>query len=380
MSAGRRMYRFVPDSLVSPGRRSWIRRGAAGLLASTPLAPALAQPKPPESLPLSVGFVFVSPIGDGGWTFQHNLGRLELERTMGERVRTRFVASVAEGPDAERVIRDLALQQHRLIFATSFGYMDSTLRVAREFPDHAFEHAGGYKLAPNVAVYNARVYEARYLAGVIAGHATKSKVLGYVAAMPIPEVLQGINAFTLGAREVDPTIETRVVWTNSWFDPTREQEAAATLASQQADVLTHHTDSSSVVKAAEGLGVAVIGYHSNMSAFAPKMHLASVTHHWGRYYVARAQALLAGEWRSDDTWGGLADGMVGLEAVSPKVSQAARSQYQRLAAEIRAFHLHPFTGPLIANDGTLRVLPHERIGDEQLARMDWLVEGVVGKV
>lgn len=361
-------------------RRRWLRAGAAGLLSAAPGASLFAQPKKPAAEPLSVGFVFVSPIGDGGWTFQHNLGRLALEKAMGDRVKTDFVANVAEGPDAERVIRDLALQQHQLICATSFGYMDSTLRVAKEFPDNAFEHAGGYKLADNLAVYNARVYEGRYLAGVLAGHASRSKVLGYVAAMPVPEVLQGINAFTLGAREVDPTIETRVIWTNNWFDPTREQEAAATLASQKADVLTHHTDSSAVVKAAESLGVQVVGYHSNMSAFAPKMHLASVTHHWGDYYIERAHALLDGEWRSADTWGGIADGMVRVEAISPRFSQAARKQYTRLEGEIKAFHRHPFTGPLVANDGKLRLPANERIGDTELARMDWLVEGVAGKV
>ena len=366
-------------------RRRLLQAGAAAIgaglsaVASLP-RPLLAQLKRPQASPLAVGFVYVSPIGDGGWTFQHDLGRLELEKAAAGAVRTTFVANVAEGPDAERVIRDLALQQHQLIFSTSFGYMDPTLRVAKEFPDVAFEHAGGYKLADNLATYNARVYEGRYLAGVLAAHATRSKVLGFVAAMPIPEVLQGINAFTIGAREVDPTIETRVIWTNSWFDPTREQEAAATLVSQKADVITHHTDSSAVVKAAESLGVQVIGYHSNMSAFAPKMHLASVTHHWGRYYSARAKALLAGEWRSETTWGGMADDMVRLEAVSPKVSPTARRQVARLTAEIKAFHRHPFTGPLMSNDGKPALPPNERIGDTELSRMDWLVEGVVGKV
>ncbi|HVL57339.1 MAG TPA: BMP family ABC transporter substrate-binding protein [Burkholderiaceae bacterium] len=329
--------------------------------------------------PLRVGFVFVSPIADAGWTYQHNLGRLHLEQTLGAQVATRFVEKVQEGPDAERVIRDLAAQGHPLIFATSFGYMEPTVRVAREFPKVAFEHATGYKTGPNLATYNARFYEGRYLAGLLAGAATRSNTLGYVAAFPIPEVLQGINAFTLGARAVNPQVQTRVIWTNTWFDPGRERDAAFTLISQGADVLTHHTDSSAVPQAAEARGAWAVGYHSDMSKAAPTRHLVSVTHHWGPYYVQRARAVLEGAWKPHSVWGGMSEGFVKVEAVSTALAQEARERMRAAEREIIDGRLHPFTGPLRDNDGKVR-LESGAMSDQALQRMDWFVEGVVGRV
>ena len=262
--------------------------------------PTKEQPAPqaaaPKAAPLKVGFVFVSPIGDAGWTSQHNLGRLAMEKAFGDRVQTSFVEKVPEGADAERVIRDLAQQGNVLIFTTSFGFMNPTIKVAEEFPQTRFEHATGYKTAANVNTYNARFYEGRYLAGVVAGRMSKSGTLGYVAAFPIPEVLQGINAFTLGARSVNPKVQVRVVWVNSWYDPGKERDAATTLIGQGADVVTHHTDSTATVAAAEEKGKMAIAYHSDMRKFGPNAQLAAVTHHWGDYYTARAKAVMDGTW------------------------------------------------------------------------------------
>jgi basic membrane protein A len=361
-----------------------VARGACALAlaAALPLVapdPAAAQPRGPATPPLRVAFVYVSPVSDAGWTRQHDDGRRELERALGSRVATTVVEKVAEGPDAERVIRDLAAQGHALIFTTSFGYMEPTLKVARDFPDVAFEHASGYRSAPNVGRYNARFYEGRYLAGIVAGRATRSNLLGYVAAYPIPEVLQGINAFALGARSVNPRAEVRVVWTSSWFDPGRERDAALTLANQGADVLTHHTDSSAVPQAAESRGVAVVGYHSDMSRAAPTSHLVSVTHHWGQHYVQRARAVLDGTWTSGVVWGGLRDGMVKVGPVSPAVPQDAVALVRERERDIVAGRLHPFTGPIRDNEGRLRVA-RGPMDDAELDRIDWFVEGVAGRV
>ncbi len=378
-------------NLVLPGRPSAARRAlATRVLPAAALAlgggayvlhpgRARAQPKGPVAPPLKVGFVYVSPVSDAGWTHQHDAGRRELERVLAPRVVTTFVEKVAEGPDAERVIRDLAVQGHRLIFTASFGFMDPTIRVAREFPGVAFEHGSGYKTAPNVGNYNARFYEGRYLAGLIAGRATRSNVLGYVAAFPIPEVLQGINAYAIGARAVNPQAEVRVVWTSSWFDPGRERDAAYTLANQGADVLTHHTDSSAVPQAAETRGVAVLGYHSDMSRAAPRTHLASVTHHWGRYYVQRSQAVLDGTWRAGSVWGGIRDGFVRIDAVSAALPTDVRALVAARTAEIAEGRLHPFSGPLADNAGTVR-LARGPMADDDLNRMDWYVAGVAGTV
>jgi len=330
--------------------------------------------------PLKVGFVYVSPVSDAGWTFQHDQGRLEMEAALGDKVQTRFVDKVAEGPEAERVIRDLASQGYTLIFTTSFGFMEPTLRVAREFPEVTFEHASGYKLAGNMANYNARFYEGRYLAGLAAGATTKSNKLGYVAALPIPEVIQGINAFMLGARKTNPQVQLSVLWTNSWYDPGRETAATTALIDLGADVLTHHTDSSAVPRTAEAAGKWVVGYHSDMRTAAPKHHLVSVTHHWGQYYTDRVKAKLAGQWESQSVWGGMKEGFVRIDGLSETITKPVRQLIERTAKEIRGGSQHPFDGPVNDNTGRERIASNESPPDKLISQMNWFVEGVNAKL
>jgi basic membrane protein A len=347
-------------------------------------APPAAKAEAPTSVasgsgPLKVGFVYVSPVSDAGWTAQHHAGRAEMLQALGNKVTSTFVENVPEGADAERVIRDLAQQGNRLIFTTSFGFMNATLKVAQEFPDVKFEHATGYKTAPNVNTYSARFYEGRYLAGMIAGRMTKTNTLGYVAAFPIPEVLQGINAFTLGARSVNPKVQVRVVWVNTWYDPGKERDAANALMGQDADVVTHHTDSTAAVAAAEEKGKMAVAYHSNMSKYGPHAQLVAVTHHWGEYYTKRAQAVLDGTWKVEPVWGGIREGMIRLEGMSGQVPKSVVDEVKAREDEFRKGTFHPFAGPLRSNEGKV---VHESgpMSDEQLWKMDYYVEGVIGKV
>ncbi len=350
---------------------------------AAPQAEAKAEAKaaqPPKAEPLKVGFVYVSPVGDAGWTTQHNRGREQMQAALGDKVTTSFVEKVPEGADAERVIRDLAAQGHRLVFTTSFGFMNPTLKVAEEFPQVKFEHATGYKRAANVGTYNVRFYEGRYAAGVLAGRMTRSDTLGYVGAFPIPEVLQGINAFTLGARSVNPKAQVRVIWVNSWYDPGKERDAANALIGQGADIVTHHTDSSAVVATAEEKGRMAIAYHSDMSRFGPKAQLAAVTHHWGEYYTKTAQSVLDGSWKPGSLWGGMKDGMIKVEAFNASVPKEVVEQVEARAAAIKAGEFHPFTGPIVGNDGKEVAAKGAVLTDEQLGKMDYYVQGVVGKV
>jgi simple sugar transport system substrate-binding protein len=348
--------------------------GAASLWpAANPVAAAQTEPA------LEIGFVYVTAVTEAGWTAQHDRARRQLEQTLGPQVRTRFVANVAEGPDAERVIRDLAQQGARLIFATSFGFMQPTLKVAREFPEVAFEHATGYQTAANVGIYNARFYEGRYLAGMLAGAMTRTRLAGYVAAFPIPEVLQGINAFLLGMRAVNPAANVRVVWTSSWFDPSKEKEAALALINQGADVLTHHTDSTAVVSTAEQRGCYSLGYHSDMSAFAPKGHLGAVTHHWGEYCTGVARRVLEGRWKPESVWGGIREGFIRLEGLHRSLPAALREQVKAKTTAMASAQWHPFSGRLVDRDGGVRQAGGAP-SDEVLNRMDYLLEGVQGTV
>ena len=330
--------------------------------------------------PLKIGFVYVSPIGDAGWTFQHDTGRKEMEKALGGKVTTKYIESVPEGADAERVIRDLAQSGHNLIFTTSFGYMNPTLKVAAAFPKVDFEHATGYKTAKNVGIYNARFYEGRFLAGMVAGKMTKTGVAGYVAAFPIPEVVMGINAFARGMRSVNPKAEVKVIWTNSWFDPGRESEASTTLVSQSADVLTHHTDSTATVQTAEAKKVYAIAYHSDMSKYGPNAQLTAVTHHWGDYYTKVAQSVVDGKWQQDNVWGGIKDGMIKLAPFNKVVPPDVVAMVKKAEGEIAAGKLHPFTGPMKTNDGKEVLAAGKTITDAELSKMDYYVEGVVGKL
>jgi basic membrane protein A len=330
--------------------------------------------------PFKVGFVYVSPIGDAGWTFQHDSGRKEMEKALGGKVVTKYVESVPEGADAERVIRELAQSGNKLIFTTSFGYMNPTLKVAKQFPKTEFEHATGYKTDANVGIYNARFYEGRYLAGIVAGKMTKSNVAGYVAAFPIPEVVMGINAFTRGMRSVNPKAEVKVVWVNSWYDPGREREAADTLISQGADVLTHHTDSTAAVQAAEAKKVYSIGYHSDMSKYGPTSQLTAVTHQWGAYYTRAVQDAMAGKWKPGNVWGGIKEGMIKMAPFNPKVPKDVQDLVNKTAADIGAGKFHPFTGPVKDNDGKERLAAGKAMTDDVLSKMDYYVDGVQGKL
>jgi simple sugar transport system substrate-binding protein len=330
--------------------------------------------------PLKVGFVYVSPIGDAGWTFQHDLGRKALEKALGDKVVTKYVENVPEGADAERIIRDLAASGHKLILTTSFGYMNPTIKVALQFPNVAFMHATGYKSAKNVGIYNARFYEGRYLTGVVAGKMTKSNVAGYVAAFPIPEVLQGINAFVRGMRSVNPKAELKVVWVNSWFDPGKEREAAQTLIAQGADVVTHHTDSTAVVQTAEEKGVWAVGYHSDMSKFGPKAHLTAATHLWGDIYTKAAQDVLAGKWKPMNVWGGIKDNMVKLAPINAAVPAEVKEHVAKVEKDIVAGKFHPFAGPVKDNEGKERVAAGKVMTDDAMQKMDFYVEGVQGKL
>jgi basic membrane protein A and related proteins len=351
---------------------------ALALTAGTALG--LAAGAAVAQAPLKVAFVYVSPVGDAGWTYQHDQGRKEMEKALPGKVETKFVENVPEGADAERVIRELASSGNKLIFTTSFGYMNPTIKVATQFPNTDFEHATGYKTAKNVGIYNARFYEGRYLCGVIAGKMTKSNVAGYVAAFPIPEVVQGINAFTQGMRSVNPKAELKVIWTNSWYDPGREREAANTLISQGADVLTHHTDSTAVVQAAEEKGKYAFGYHSDMSKYGAHAHLTATTHQWGAYYTTIAQEVIAGNWKPESVWGGIKDGMIKLAPLNPAVPTDVATLVAAKEKDIAAGKLHPFQGPVKDNSGKERVAAGKTMSDDELQKMDFYVEGVQGSL
>ncbi|MEM6490980.1 MAG: BMP family ABC transporter substrate-binding protein, partial [Pseudomonadota bacterium] len=305
-------------------RRTMLIGGGAVVGAAAVGTYVLRSPAPEvaeDTGPFKVGFVYVGPIGDHGWTYAHNQGRLLIEETFGDAVETTFVESVKEGPDAERVIRQLAESGHKLIFTTSFGFMNPTIKVAQNFPDVMFEHATGYQQAENVASYNARFFEGRAVIGTVAGHMSKSGKAGYIASFPIPEVVMGINSFTLAAQKVNPDFETTVLWVDSWFDPAKEADAAKALIDQGVDVLTQHTDSPAALQAAEERGVFAFGQASEMSKFGPNAHLTAILNTWGPYYVERVRAAMDGTWSSGSHWTGLKTGLVGIADYNPVIPE-----------------------------------------------------------
>ncbi len=327
--------------------------------------------------PLKVGFVYVGPVGDFGWTYQHNQGRLAVEETFGDRVETTFVESVPEGPDAERVIRQLAASGHSLIFTTSFGYMDSTVKVAQDFSDVMFEHATGYKRAPNVSTYSARFYEGRYVIGKIAGLMTKTNNIGYIASFPIPEVVRGINAVALAAQSVNPDVTITVVWVNSWYDPAKEADAAKALLNQGADILMQHTDSPAAMQVAETEGAFAFGQASNMVAFGPNAQITAIEDNWAPYYVKRVQAALDGTWESADNWGGIAEEEVVMSEYR-HLTEDILAVAMQAESDVRSGAVHPFTGPIQDRDGNLRIAEGETASDGLLLGMDWWVDGLIG--
>ena len=344
------------------------------------LATESSKAAPKATLPVKAAFVYVTPVFDAGWTHQHDEGRKAVEKSLGNAVKTTVVENVAEGADSERVVRDLAQQGHDIIFTTSFGYMEPTLKVAKEFPNVKFESITGYKTDVNVSVSNARYYEGRYLAGVAAGRMTQSNVAGYVAGFPIPEVLQGLNAFTLGMRSVNPKAEVKVIWLNTWFDPTKERDAAFTLFNQSADVITFHTASNAVMVAAQEKGKMAIAYHSNMRKVAPEAQLMAITHEWGAYYTRRVSDVQKGQWRPGNVWGGLKEGMIRVGDFGPKMPAKVRAEVQQVQKDIAQGKRHPFDGPFSDNEGKAILAAGQKLSDAQILNMNYGVAGVVGKV
>jgi len=330
--------------------------------------------------PLKAAWVYVGPVSDHGYSFQHDLGRKAAEAAFGDKLQTTFVESVPEGADVERVINQLAKDGNKLIFSTSFGFMNPTLKVAQRFPDVKFEHATGYKRADNVSTYSARFYEARTVLGTIAGKMTKSGVIGYVASIPIPEVVSGINAFTIALRKVRPDAQVKVIYVNSWYDPGKEAAAAKALIDQGADVIAQHTDSPAPVQTAEERGVWCFGQSSDMTRFGPKHHLTGVIENWNEYTVAEVKAVLDGTWKSHDTWGGLASGMVKLAPFNPAMPKDVVEAADKVRDDIIAGKLNPFAGPIKDQSGKEILAAGKSFSDGEILGMNFYVEGVQGNL
>jgi basic membrane protein A and related proteins len=332
------------------------------------------------SAPLKVAFSYVGPVGDAGWTFAHDRGRKAIAQKFGSKISTSFVENVPESADAERVITDLASQGNRLIFGTTFGYMEPMLKVAREFPEVRFEHATGYQTSANLRTYDSRTYEGAYLAGVVAGAMTTSKVLGVVASIPIPEVIRNIDSFTLGAQTQKPEVTTKVVWINRWFDPPKEGEAAQALINQGADVLMQNTDSSAVLQTAEKAGKLSFGWDSDMSHFGPNAHLASAVVNWAPYYEKAVGDVLAGTWSTGQTWWGVKEGAIDLVSLSDKVPAATRTKLEEVKAGLRAGTYAIWKGPIADQAGNVVLAPGAVADDAFLLAIHFYVKGVEGSL
>ena len=329
---------------------------------------------------MKVGFIYIGPPGDHGWTYSHDQARLMVDNMLGDHVETTFVEGVPEGPDAERAIAKLAETGHKLIFTTSFGYMEPTLKVAKRFPDVYFEHATGYKRSNNVSTYSARFYEGRYVQGVIAGKISKSGVIGYIASFPIPEVVRGINSFMLGAQSQNSNIKVKIVWVYTWFDPPKEADAAKVLMDQGADIITQHTDSTAALQAASDRGIYAFGQASDMIKFAPNTQLTAILDEWGPYYVKRTADALMGTWKSGDTWDGMTKGMV-VMAPFTNMPTSVATLARKTMESIHSGTFHPFTGPVYDQSGSLKI-PAGKVPDDHpmLTTMNWYVKGIKDKL
>ncbi|MBT00567.1 MAG: BMP family ABC transporter substrate-binding protein [Oceanospirillaceae bacterium] len=326
--------------------------------------------------PLKVGFVYVGPIGDHGWSYQHDQGRLSVEKHFGDKVETTYVENVPEGADAERVIRNLAQSGHDLIFTTSFGFMNPTVKVARQYPNVKFEHATGYKLSDNLGTYISKTYEGRYVAGYVASQVTESNKIGYIASFPIPEVIRDINAVQIALNKYNPEAELKIIWVNSWFDPGKEADAANAMMDQGVDVILQHTDSPAAMQAAERRGKYAVGQASDMSSFGPNAHLLSVVDEWGPHYIAQTQKVMDGTWESKAMVEGMAEGAIVIPSFNDSIPAEVVAKAEEMIAGIQDGSVHPFAGPLKNQAGELVVEEGATLSWEELEKMNYYVEGI----
>lgn len=373
-------------------KRSLLKLAALSAVASAALlgcgkkeepapAPApVAAPAPAKPAPLKIAFAYIGPVGDGGWTFAHDNGRKAIEKEFGDKVVTSYVEKVPESADAERVIRDMANQGNKLIFGTTFGYMESMLKVAPDFKDAKFEHATGYKTADNMRTYDSRTYEGAYMAGVIAGKMSKSGNLGVVGSVPIPEVVRNINSFTLGAQSVNPKVKTRVVWVNEWFNPPKETEAATALINGGADVLFQNTDSSAVLQTAEKMNKRAFGWDSDMTAYGPKAHLGSAVINWGPYYIKAVKEALDGSWATGQAWWGVKEGAIDMVSIAADVPDDTKKRVDEIKAGLKDGSFTIWKGPIMDNTGKELIAKDVVADDKFLGGLKTYVKGVEGKV
>lgn len=362
-------------ALIGCGKKE---EAAAPAAAPAPAPAAAAAPAP--AAPLNIAFAYVGPVGDGGWSFAHDNGRKALEKEFGDKVKTTFVESVPESADAERVFRDLVGQGNKLIFGTTFGYMEPMLKVAADNKEIKFEHATGYKTAENLRTYDSRTYEGAYMAGIIAGSMTKSNTLGVVGSVPIPEVLRNINSFTLGAQSVNPKITTKVVWVNEWFSPPKETEAATALINGGADVLFQNTDSPAVLKTAQEKGKRAFGWDSDMTAYGPKAHLASAVINWGPYYIKATKDALEGKWATGSSWWGVKEGAIDIVSIADDVPADIKTKVETVKAGLKDGSYSIWKGPIVGQDGKELVAAGAVADDKFLSGVNFYVKGVEGKV
>ena len=353
-----------------------LKKILTGLIAGLGLAVTLSAQ---AAEPFKVGFVYVGPVGDHGWSYQHDQGRKAVEAHFGDKVETTYVENVPEGADAERVIRNLAKAGNQLIFTTSFGFMNPTLKVAKQFPKVTFEHATGYKQAKNMGTYVSNTYEGRYVAGFTAAKMTKSNKIGYIASFPIPEVIRDINAVQLALNKYNPEAELKIIWVNSWFDPGKEADAANAMIDQGVDVILQHTDSPAAMQAADRRGVYAVGQASDMSSFGPKAHILSVVDNWAPFYIQRVQEVMDGTWKSEDHWGGMYDDEIVIPEFT-NVPEDVVTEAKALIADIKSGKFHPFSGPIKNQAGELKVAEGAVLPHGDIAGMNWYVEGVKGDI
>ncbi|HZY20040.1 MAG TPA: BMP family ABC transporter substrate-binding protein [Ramlibacter sp.] len=362
---------LAATALVGCGKKE--EQAAAPAAAPAPAAAAKQEP-------LKIAFAYVGPVGDGGWSFAHDNGRKALEKEFGDKVQTSFVEKVPESADAERVLRDMVGQGNKLIFGTTFGYMEPMLKVANDSKGVRFEHATGYKTAENLRTYDSRTYEGAYMAGVVAGRMTKSNVLGVVGSVPIPEVVRNINSFTLGAQSVNPNVKTRVVWVGEWFSPPKETEAATSLINGGADVLMQNTDSSAVLQTAEKMGKRAFGWDSDMTAYGPKAHLGSAVINWGPYYIKATRDALEGKWATGQSWWGVKEGAIDFVSLAADVPEDAKKKLEEVKAGLKDGSFAIWKGPIVDNTGKEVVAKDAVADDKFLGGINFYVKGVEGKV